>query len=52
LNEASDPEASLQAPTTTNLVESAHSRLIAKLKRLRGPIIAIAAGGAMLPFWR
>lgn len=38
----------MQAQTTTNPVESARSRLIANLKRLRGPIAAIAAAGAVL----
>jgi adenylate cyclase len=48
LSEASDREPSLQAQTTTNPAESQHSRLLARLKRLRGPIVAIAAGGAVL----
>ena len=37
----------MQAQTTTNPAESAHSRLLARLKRLRGPIVAIAAGGLL-----
>lgn len=48
MNEGSNPETSVQAKTTANPVQPAHSRLIAKLKRLRGPIVAVAAVGAVL----
>lgn len=48
MSEASDREPSLKALTTAKPAESAHSRLLARLKRLRGPIVAIAAVGAVL----
>jgi TolB-like protein len=47
MSEGSDPELSLE-PQTTNPAGTPRFRLIASLKRLRGPIVAIAAGGAVL----
>ena len=48
MSEASDREASLQAQPTASPAEPVHFRLLARLKHLRGPIVAIAAGGAVL----
>jgi adenylate cyclase len=48
LSEASDGVAPSKMPTPANPAESVPSRLFARLKRLKGTLVAIAAGGAVL----
>jgi adenylate cyclase len=48
LSEASDREAPLQTQPPANPAESRPARLFARLKHLKGTLVAIAAGGAVL----
>ena len=47
MNKASEPEAPSEAPTKMNPAASGLSRWLDRLKRLKGPIVAIAAVGAV-----